>query len=159
MDAKRFGRALGEGTRAVAKAVIKAADAAAAPNPAPTAPRPAHTAAAPRVTIPAIEPQRVVDTVRQVQSVQARAMREGRNATKQALAPVTRAVGTLGLEVTGVFFGIFALGMGTEAWRRRADLFAAGDAKNHALFVLALALAFAYFTVSNFVRASRRGKP
>jgi hypothetical protein len=183
MDAERFGRALGAGTREVAKALLKAADAAAAPNPRAAA-RPvqpnqstqssaSNQSTASTASRERVDRESVARTIEQVQAGHARLVEgharlvagrsrlvsEGRQAGKRAMAPVTRALGVMWLEITGVFFGIFALAMGAEAWQRRADLTAQGDARLRAWFVLTLAVAFTYFTVTHFVRASRRSRP
>ncbi len=142
----------------MAKALVKAADAAAAKNPRPHVPPPAE----PEVISPrprqSPDAETVRQTVRQVQQGQARLFEQGQRAGKAALAPMTNALGVLWLEITGVFFGIFALAIGTEAWRHRADLLIAGSARNHAAFVLAVALVFLYFAVSSFLKARRRGR-
>jgi hypothetical protein len=81
--------------------------------------------------------------------------------------PVKRHSRQLWLEVTGSFFGLLALSMGAGAWKLhnifRAALQTAHT--NHAAlwsqdvlkFYLASAacLMFAYFSISNFVRAGR----
>ena len=62
------------------------------------------------------------------------------------------------MQVTGIFFALMALIMGSAAWRERAGFHAA--ASSHAAIKLytciAVCAVFTYFTVSNFVRAARR---
>jgi hypothetical protein len=73
------------------------------------------------------------------------------------LGPFTHAGGILWLEITGLFFALFALFFVQSvyrvltAWRQGAD---------HALLPLyaALAIAFAWFSVSSFARAYRKSK-
>jgi hypothetical protein len=67
----------------------------------------------------------------------------------------------LWLEFTGVFFGIFALFALGVVWKLRGAWH--GTATNSAehqrlLGALAMLAVFGYFTVSSFVRASRRGR-
>ena len=75
--------------------------------------------------------------------------------------PFVKLSGVLWLEVTGVFFGIFALFAGGGVWKMRADLRDAGvnhNAHVHFLLTLAMAVVFTYFCVSSFVKASCRGR-
>jgi hypothetical protein len=146
MDRERFGRALGMGAREAAKALMSAADAAAAPDPkAPGSPVRERVA-------------QVQQTARQT----TKGVREGsRRFGEAAWGPVAKAGGTIWLEVTGVFFALIALAMGTEAWRLRDNLHDLGP--NHALhlrFLAAAAVAslFGFFCLSNFVRASLRSR-
>jgi hypothetical protein len=73
--------------------------------------------------------------------------------------PFVRLSGVLWLEVSGVFFGIFALFAGLAVWRlREAWRLTATNAATHRSFegaVVMLAV-FGYFCVSSFVRARRR---
>jgi hypothetical protein len=73
--------------------------------------------------------------------------------------PFVRLSGVLWLEVSGVFFGIFALFAGLAVWRlREAWRLTAMNAATHRSFegaVIMLAV-FGYFCVSSFARARRR---
>jgi hypothetical protein len=69
--------------------------------------------------------------------------------------------GVLWLELTGVFFGIFAVFAASGAWRIRAALYeTAGNHDAHVRFLItaAMALIFGYFCVSSFVKANRRSR-
>ncbi len=71
----------------------------------------------------------------------------------------TRLGGVLWLEVSGVFFGIFALFALGGAWRLRAawHLTPANRTEHRQLLgALAMLAVFGYFTGSNFVRAHRQ---
>lgn len=87
--------------------------------------------------------------------------RGGRRFGEAMWGPFARASGVLWLEVTGVFFGLIALfglqGMWTHrtAWRQTAEDHAAHQ---HLLLETAVAVAFGYFCISSFLRASRRGR-
>jgi hypothetical protein len=69
--------------------------------------------------------------------------------------PFRRVGGILWLEVTGFFFGLFALYFATDLWRTRLS-YAAGPQHQRFLIALALAAVFGYLSVSAFWRARRR---
>jgi hypothetical protein len=73
--------------------------------------------------------------------------------------PFVRLSGVLWLEVSGVFFGIFALFAALAVWRlREAWRLTATNASTHRSFegaVVMLAV-FGYFCISSFMRARRR---
>ncbi len=69
--------------------------------------------------------------------------------------------GVLWLELTGVFFGVFALFAAGGAWRLRAAVYeTTGNHEAHLRFLMtaAIALMFGYFCVSSFVKAHRRSR-
>jgi hypothetical protein len=77
--------------------------------------------------------------------------------------PFARLSTVLWLEITGSFFALFALFAGSAVWSHRADLNpavhstpASHDARLHLLVFLSMALVFAYFSISSFVRAYRK---
>ena len=91
---------------------------------------------------------------------QARGVRRGFSRFRaSAMEPVVRLSGVLWLEVTGVFFAIFALFAATWVWRLRGE-WREGVAHPgaHGAFVggVAMFVLFGYFCVSSFVRAKRR---
>lgn len=69
--------------------------------------------------------------------------------------PLARFSGVVWLQVTGLFFALLAMFLGQGAWKERAAMHL--PLASHAaqrFWVLAAAFAvFAYFCVSNFVRA------
>lgn len=72
---------------------------------------------------------------------------------------VRRLSGALWLELTGVFFGIFALSAGIGAWKMRAALHetvANHEEHSRLLVAMLMTLVFGYFCVSSFVKANRR---
>ena len=89
---------------------------------------------------------------------------EGRKRFGEAVwGPFAKLSRVLWLEITGSFFGIFALFAGHAVWANRADFAAAlrptsanHDARMHLLVFLAMSLGFGYFCISSFVRAYRR---
>ena len=88
----------------------------------------------------------------------AKAARAGGKRFGEAVwGPFTRAGHVLWLEVTGVFFGLFALFFLSEAWRLRAGLHG-GAQQSHFWIFVAMGVVFVYFCVSSFVGARKRGK-
>ncbi len=88
-------------------------------------------------------------------------VREGSRRFGHAVwSPITRLSSVLWLEFTGVFFGLFALSAGIGAWRLRSafHLPTSDPAHTHFLLALGIAVVFAYFCISSFLRASRRGR-
>ena len=108
------------------------------PHPAPPVP--------PRSKVPRPSPARLAEG--------------GRRFGHAIWSPVTRLSSVLWLEFTGVFFGLFALSAGIGAWKLRSALHlpASDPAHTHFLLALGISLVFAYFCVSSFLRASRRGR-
>lgn len=148
MDRERFGRALGTGAREAGKALWKAADAAASPSPAPPAPAP-RPAATSRPATSRVTTSRVTT---------AGVKREGRKFGQAVWGPVARASGVLWLEVTGVFFGLFALTAAIEVWKRHRDYAAGGEGRQHLYFAVGMLVVFGWFTVSSFLRARKRAR-
>jgi hypothetical protein len=132
MDRVRFGRALGVGARQAVKSLTEAVDAATAANP--------QTPRAP--------------VAERAQAVQTQAKRAGGSVWK----PLKKFSSVLWLEVTGTFFAVIAAYLSQGLWAHRGDWKASsGDARTYALHLAAFVV-FAYFAVSNFVRAWRRDK-
>ena len=169
MDPSRFGRVLGIGTRLAARTLVSAAAAASAENPSSA--RSASTAPAPAQPPPPSpeKPHRIItaDSLRQRTaqtsaraSVTAKGLKQGsKRFGEAAWGPVARLSGVLWLEVMGTFFGLFAFLASAGAWKQRA-IFHVHTANSQAyerfLLVSAVALLFAYFCVTSFIRAKRR---
>ena len=155
MEPHRFGRKLGIGVRVASRmAKERAAKAAAAASANQTAAPQAATAPPPqsRSSTPPQPrtPKNYVEPARRVG--------EGtRRFGKAFLGPLKHVSGTLWLEITGLFFALFAVFFGQNAWRARAGML---HGPEHARFLVyaAVTLVFAYFCVSSFIKASRRGK-
>jgi hypothetical protein len=149
MDRVRFGRALGYGARHAAKTLLQAADAASTPSPA----RPAGAAATSRPAqhTPA---ERVVQTQQTVVAATKHAGKLGRS----VWTPLARFSSVVWLQVTGLFFALIAMFMAQGAWKERAAMkLPPGSHEAVKFYALVAAFAvFAYFTVSNFVRAYLR---
>ena len=151
MEPNRFGRKLGIGVRVASRMAreraAKAASAApqsatATATPPPTPPRPAKNYAEPA--------RRVGQSSRRVGDAT-------RRFGQAFFGPLKHVSGTLWLEITGLFFALFAIFFGQNAWRTRLSVL---HGPEHNLFLLyaVVTLAFVYFCVSSFVKAARRGR-
>jgi hypothetical protein len=155
MDRVRFGRALGTGARDAARAMLKAADAATAPNPGATSARatPAQARSAQAQTT-----DRVADTVQQVRATTT-GIRQGTKLFGKAVGgPVARVSAIVWLEVTGFIFALFALAAAGQIWLHRADLHTQGPAHNNLLAAAGLFVLFGFLTVQSYIRAHRRSR-
>jgi hypothetical protein len=176
MDRVRFGRALGYGARAAAKTLVTAVDAATAENPTPRRTPPAVATPPVRVRAPQARSQTgpgawaaPVRPVAQAVQSAGRIVAQGQAASKAVrrerkrfgqamLEPFVRLSGVLGLELAGVFFGIFALCGLAAVWKLRGDWRASSPEHAHLLGAAAMMGLFGYFCVSSFLRARRREK-
>jgi hypothetical protein len=153
MDRVRFGRALGQGTRAAASALLQAADAATAPNPNPPAPSP-RPAARPAPTVPRVAAQTVQKARTTKQGIKA----GSRNFLQATTAPIVKASGILWLEVTGSIFALFASASAIEIYRHRAGLHSPGDDRQNLILAIGMFALFASLTASSFLRAHRKSR-
>ena len=149
MDKVRFGRALGFGARQVGKAFLQAADAALKPDPAPVPPQAARSS-----------PARLIPSQTGIKAAQKAVLiqRESKRFGKAMWGPVARASGVLWLELTGVFFGLFAVTAAVELYRHFHDFNATGAARQRIWFAAGMLLLFGWFTVSSFLRAHKRAR-
>jgi len=173
MDSVRFGRALGIGARAAAKTLVTAVDAATSPNPSaevkakqgagavpsadagPTAASSKGEAAAARLG------EKAARTTAQVRQTGLGLKEGGKRFGEAVWGPLVKVSGALWLELTGVFFGIFAVFAATGAWKMKAALretAANHDAHGRLLISVAMAALFGYFCISSFVKANRRSR-
>ena len=169
MDRVRFGRALGYGARHATKTLLSAVDAATASNPSAAASQgspqqssrqqgspqsnpTANTTPRPSPIAQAAEAYRTVTEAKKAAKTHARGLGQS------MFTPVRRFSSVLWLEVTGTFFALFAVVLGQAVWRQHTSFKASPSSPeaHKAYFYLALFLVFAYFSVSSFVRASRR---
>jgi hypothetical protein len=164
MDSVRFGRALGFGVRAAAKTLVTAADAATTPNPtAATKETPAvGSATAGNAKVSGVRPEaRTPQTTSQMRQA-GQGLKEGGKRFGEAMGGrVVRLSGALWLELTGVFFGIFAFSAAAGSWRMHAALHeTAGNHDAHVRFLISVVMAavFGYFCVSSFVKANRMSR-
>jgi len=173
MDSVRFGRALGIGARAAARTLVTAVDAATAPNPSASAGTTtgAGTALTDAPTDAKTDTKTARSGVRLVQqaartTAQVRqtgqGLKRGSKRFGEAMwGPFVKLSGVLWLELTGVFFGIFALFASGGVWKMRGEwrqTAANPDAHIRLIAAAAMAVLFGYFCVSSFMKASRRGR-
>jgi hypothetical protein len=159
------------------KTLVTAVDAATAENPSARnmgrsantghagtkagAAQPARQAASSGPTDTAVRKatQKATQAVVQAREVQQGLGRGSRRFGQAVWSPFVRLSGVLWLEVSGVFFGIFALVALGWGWKVRGawHATAANAADHRRLMGAAVMLAlFGYFCVSSFVRARRR---
>ena len=163
MDSVRFGRALGIGARAAAKTLVTAVDAATTPNPSGSAGTPGSAAGPAKDTKAGTAGvrmgQQAARTTSQVRQT-GKGLKEGGKRFGEAVwGPFVKLSGVLWLELTGVFFGIFAVFAAGGVWKMRGEWRqTAGnhDAHMHLIAAAAMAVVFGYFCVSSFVKARRR---
>jgi hypothetical protein len=146
MEPKKVGRTLGIGVRVASNMLRERVERAAASSPATSTtgnrpPMPAST------SVGSNPMSRRVATAKR-----------GAKAFGQALlGPFTHAGGVLWLEITGLFFALFALFFVQSVYRVRTA-WRQGPEHAHLLLYGAMALAFAWFSVSSFARAYRKSK-
>jgi hypothetical protein len=169
MDSVRFGRALGIGARAAARTLVTAVDAATAPNPSAKAGTPTSAGSSPtevKTDAKAANAgtrlgEQAARTTSQVRRT-GKGVKEGSKRFGQAVwGPFVKLSGVLWLELTGVFFGIFALFAIVGAWKMRGDWRQTSgnhDPHLHLIGAAAMAVVFGYFCVSSFVRAGRKDR-
>jgi hypothetical protein len=153
MEPNRFGRKLGIGVRVASRmAKERAAKVASAPQAASQA-VPQRSTAAPRPSTPPPAPRPAKNYAEPARRVGEGTRRFG----KAFIGPLAHVSGTLWLEITGLFFALFAAFFGQNAWKIRASALHGPD---HAHFLIATtaALIFAWFSISSFIKAERRSR-
>ncbi len=162
VDRVRFGRALGYGTRHAAKTIAAAVDAAAASSSASeTQPRsmpPLPSAGDPAQNAPSSQKPPTVRSADSPGSTKARSvnLRQGAHHLRRSFwQPLAVFAGALWSRVTGLFFALLAVTMGSGAWRTRGALHPGAGrlAVGHFMLFGSFTLLFGYFAVSSFVRA------
>jgi hypothetical protein len=151
MEPNRFGRKLGIGVRVASRmAKERATRAASANGTAAATPQPQ---AAPRTPPPSAS-----RAPKKNFAEPARRVGDGTRRFGQAFwVPFAHVSATLWLEITGLFFALFALFFGQNAWKTRASALH-GPEHAHFLLYAVVTLIFVYFCVSSFVKAARRGR-
>ncbi|MFL6305256.1 MAG: hypothetical protein ACJ72H_17125 [Candidatus Sulfotelmatobacter sp.] len=149
MEPNRFGRKLGIGVRVASRMAKERAARASAASAGQTAT--AQATASPRSTPPSPRlPKNYVEPARRIG--------EGSRRFGQAFfGPLKHVSGTLWLEITGLFFALFALFFGQNAWKTRLSALH-GPEHAHFLVYALVTLVFLYFSASSFVKAARRGR-
>ena len=151
MEPKKVGRALGIGVRVASNMVRqRVAEAAAAPPAPPAGPT---AATVPRPPEPVVPPRRPAPGP----SKTAVAKRGAKAFGQAFLGPFTHAGSILWLEITGLFFALFALFFVQNVYRVHTA-WRQGPEHTHLLLYGALALGFAWFSASSFLQAYRKNK-
>ena len=139
MEPKKVGRVLGAGVRVASNMARQRMAQAAAPGP--------------QVPVAAASRKTGGDP-----GVRAQAAKRGIKAFGQGiLGPFRHAGGVLWLEMTGLFFALFALFFVENVYRARGSWRQGADHIHWMLYVL-LAAAFAWFSFSSFQRAYRKNR-
>jgi hypothetical protein len=147
MEPKKVGRTLGIGVRVASNMLRQRVEQAASAHPDPGAAGNGRPAAPPQPT-----------PVKPNLSNRAATAKRGAKAFGQALlGPFTHAGSVLGLEITGMFFALFALFFVQSVYRVRAA-WRQGPEHTHLLLYVFLAAVFVWFSVSSFTRAYRKSK-
>ncbi len=149
MRPKTFGRALGIGARVAGKALLDG-------NAAPT--RLPETQAAEQKARIAAAGQRGRAVGSGLGQGTRNLGRGGRNFGRAVWNPFALATSVLWLEITGMFFALFAVFFAQHLYELRGA-WRNGDEHSRFLLYAALTALFFYFSASSFVRARRKSKP
>ena len=164
MNANEFGKRLGIGVRVAGRVAQKhaqqhAEEAARTQPPAParngTQPQGGVEPPAQRSSAASGSSPRSIPNTREIKQKSHKLTRAAGRGVGGFLRPFTRVGGILWLEVTGFFFGLFALFFAQDLWRARLS-YAAGPLHHRFLFAAALTAVFAYLSISAFWRARRK---
>jgi len=156
MNANDFGKKLGIGVRvagriAQQRAQQHAQEAARAKNEQKLHP---EYDSSPR-SVPGVRDIRELPEIREIKEKSHKLTRAAGRGVGGFLRPFSRVGGILWLEVTGFFFGLFALYFAQDVWRVRQS-YAAGPQHVHFLISAIATAVFVYLSVSAFWRARRR---
>ncbi len=169
MEPKKVGRALGIGVRVASKMVqqrvAQASQAETAQTPAPASAQAPGNPAATAQAGPAAYGRPVTSQYRPegkqgrvIAGDKAIRAKRGLSAFGQALlGPFTHAGSILWLEITGLFFALFAAFFVQSVYRARHS-WRSGPDHFHLMLYVVLALGFAWFSGSSFLRARRKGR-
>jgi hypothetical protein len=147
MEPKKVGRTLGIGVRVASNMLRQRVEQAAAAHPGPVGAGNGRPAAAPR-------PAPISPSL----SSRAATAKRGAKAFGQALlGPFTHAGSVLWLEISGLFFALFALFFVQSVYRVRTA-WRQGPEHTHLLLYVLLAAVFVWFSLSSFTRAYRKSK-
>jgi hypothetical protein len=144
MEPKKVGRTLGIGVRVASNMVRERVEKASAAHSAPV------EAGNGRPVAPPLARAGI-----KIDSKVAGAKRGAKAFGQAFLGPFTHAGSILWLEITGLFFALFALFFVQSVYRIRTAWWQ-GPEHAHLLLYFALAVGFAWFSVSSFIRAYRK---
>ena len=146
MEPKKVGRTLGIGVRVASNMLRERVEKASAAHSAPGETGNGRPAARPQTR----------DRIK-LDSKVAGAKRGAKAFGQAFLGPFTHAGSVLWLEITGLFFALFALFFVQSAYRVRTS-WRLGPEHVHLLLYIVLAVGFAWFSVSSFLRAYRKSR-
>lgn len=146
MEPKKVGRTLGIGVRVASNMLRERVERASAAHSTPVEAGNGRPTA-PSHTRPGIK----------LDSKVAGAKRGAKAFGRAFLGPFTHAGSILWLEITGLFFALFALFFVQSVYRVRSNVWR-GPEHAHLLLYTVLAVGFAWFSVSSFLRAYRKSK-
>ncbi len=146
MEPKKVGRTLGIGVRVASNMLRERVQRATAAHPAPA------EAGNGRVGASARPPASI-----KIDSKVASAKRGAKAFGRGFLGPFTHAGSILWLEITGLFFALFAVFFVQSVYRVRGA-WRQGPEHTHLLLYVVLAVGFAWFSVSSFSRAYRKSR-
>jgi hypothetical protein len=144
MNASEFGKRLGIGVRVAGRIAQQRAEAGAKQTTS-SASRPGSP---PRIMPDPAE-------IRQMKQKTNKFIRAGGRGVGGFLRPFSRVGGILWLEITGFFFGLFALFFAQDVWRTRLN-YAQGPLHQRFLLSAVLTIVFAYLCATSFWRARRK---
>jgi hypothetical protein len=98
---------------------------------------------------------RAIPSAREIQAKSRNLSRAAGRGIGGFLRPFGRVGGILWLEMTGFFFGLFALYFAVDLWRTRLS-YAAGPQHSRFLIAATLTVIFSYLSASSFWRANRK---
>ena len=147
MKPEEIGRRFGIGVRVAGRMAKERMDAA------PSSGDPVQGASIPAAA-PAWSAQRPANAARNGQ-IAGRTARAAGRGVAGFLRPFGRVGGILWLEVTGFFFGLFAVFFAVSLWRSRTD-YAQGPHHQQFLIAAVLTIVFGYLSISSFLRAGKR---
>lgn len=154
MGAETAGRKLGIGLRLAARAVQQRAVSAAASSPS----NPPNAQAAYKTPPTTAAAAAAASSAASQAKLNAKAVARGTKRFGEALwGPMAHTGAVLWLEITGLFFALFAMYFGQSVYRMRHD-YGGGPEHTHFLIYSALTIVFAWFTFSSFYKARQKEK-
>lgn len=163
MEPEKLGRSLGIGVRVAGRMLRDRANQMSQPG-APAAQHPPQRVAATQPPQQRQKASRTQSSISGLQGATQKAGKAGGAAARGAKrfgeaiwGPIVHAGGVLWLEITGLFFALFALFFGQNVYRVRGA-WRGGPEHAHLLLYTALTAIFIWFSVSSFLRAHRKSK-
>src|SRR5579884_161603 len=147
MEPNSVGRKFGIGVRVASKMMIERAARIGEKPAQVTPPGPKKTS---------VEKPRKPAPLTQVYAHRSKAVAQGaRKLTAALWRPVAHASGIIWLQITGLFFSVFAIVFASNTWKLRQN-WSAGPGHARFLAFAAVTLVFAWFAGSSFYRAGRK---